>query len=25
MKNDPERYLALADEITKAYAENRVK
>jgi hypothetical protein len=25
MKNDPERYLALADEITKAYSENRVR
>jgi hypothetical protein len=25
MRNDPDRYLALADEITKAYAEKRVK
>ena len=25
MKNDPERYLALSDEIQKAYAEKRVK
>jgi len=25
MKEDPKRYLALSDEITKAYAENRVR
>jgi hypothetical protein len=25
MKNDPERYLALSEDIQKAYAEKRVK